>query len=127
MSKLRTLGIVAAASAVVATLTVAPATTATARTGNSHVRVMGKANCNAGHPISATQVRIVARDGETKTSSVNRRTGSYSMDFNKIPRGGTSATAYVTCQRGGKNWQRSIRITRPASRASDDLTINLTR
>jgi hypothetical protein len=126
--KLRTLGTFVAATGVVGAMFAGPAP-ATANPNSGHVHVQGNANCDAGYPVAAGRVRIQAANAEAAEGKVDFF-GNYSMDFNRVPKEGEKANAYVFCKGGdafGKPYGHEIRLARPASPFSDTLNLNMTR
>ncbi|WP_314223251.1 hypothetical protein [Streptomyces zaehneri] len=111
--KLRVFGIFVATTGITGALFAAPVT-AIADPNSGRVTVSGFANCREGAPKFAISVRIQAANGEAAEGTVNRVTQYYSMTFNRVPKNGERANAYVSCQAGATSWGKTFTLARPS-------------
>ncbi|MCW2723903.1 MAG: hypothetical protein JWN35_824 [Frankiales bacterium] len=95
-----------------------PLSPAQADPGDPYVQIYGGVDCtlNAGE-VPAKSVRIRAQNGEVQQAKVIEKGYWYTADFFKVPAGGETAVASVTCAGGPagvpRTWSRTIRVSRP--------------
>jgi hypothetical protein len=125
--KLGTVGAVASLALVVPAAT---AGTAHANPNSGRVKVTGTASCERFEDSSVTDVTITTK-GKVASDQLSGENvaESYSITFTKVPaKKGLAANVKVTCidsDDEAHTFAKSITVTRPASPATEEQTINL--
>lgn len=117
---MRTMGSVAALSIAAAGL-IATGSSADAATLTPHVQVSGRIWCGPGTapPLPgpgylAKRARFQAANGEAADARISGMI-NYSVDFNRVPAAGETVNVYVTCGGMGRQYGKSLRLTRQAN------------